>query len=90
METQPRPNLTAAIRPRCGDDRAAAAYELALLLHGLGRHREGDAWLRRLGFRHRLADAAFRLPAAGSQVGGRDPPGPSVPAINPPERHRSR
>jgi len=52
----------------CGDDRAAAAYELALLLHGLGRHREGDAWLRRLGFRHRLADAAFRLPAAGSQA----------------------
>ena len=48
-----------AAAEEAGGEWAAAAYELALLLHGLGRHREGDAWLRKLGFRHRLSGGAF-------------------------------
>ncbi|KAG1668376.1 hypothetical protein FOA52_004885 [Chlamydomonas sp. UWO 241] len=57
---------------------AAAAYELALLLHGLGRHADADRWLRQLGFAFRLADAAFSpvgpaaaaaAPASGAALG---------------------
>jgi len=50
--------LTAIAKNR-GSDWAAAAYELSLLEHGRGRHLEGDAWLQRLGFRHRLSDQIF-------------------------------
>lgn len=49
---------------------AGAAYELALVLHALGRHAEGDVWLRRLGFRHRLADNIFSCPTAPAAAGG--------------------
>ena len=50
--------LESIAKRRC-DNWAAAAYELALLEHGRGRHAAGDALLSQLGFRHRLCNEAF-------------------------------
>jgi hypothetical protein len=41
------------------ETRDIAQYELALLLHSLGRHKEGDELASALGFRYRLNDAIF-------------------------------
>ena len=81
----------AAAAEEAGDDEwAAAAYELALLLHGLGRHPEGDAWLRKLGFRHRLSGGAFcpRWPSTKHDSDGKNQKvsfsSPRFPTIDPP------
>lgn len=58
-----------AIAKKGGEQWAAAAYELALLEHGRGRHWEADEWLRRLGFRHRLSDAVFHPPRTEADGG---------------------
>lgn len=51
---------THALKPPIPKDAAASTYELAMLLHALGRHPEGDSAAKSLGFKHRLNDAIFQ------------------------------
>ncbi|KAJ1478078.1 hypothetical protein T484DRAFT_1905118 [Baffinella frigidus] len=51
--------LRALLKGGDKETREIAQYELALLLHSLGRHKEGDELASALGFRYRLNDAIF-------------------------------
>lgn len=56
-------------------EREAAAYEAALLLHGLGDHGAADQLAARLGFKLRLADPCFHaLDADSASVAAQPPP----------------